>query len=70
MKKAVREQYEKAAASKGFEANDNYTGDKLISERDGIALLDEGVLIYFHPYKIGIGAEGQYNLIIPVRDEK
>lgn len=30
----------------------------------GIALIDNGVLIYFQPYVAGCGAEGQYNIII------
>ena len=31
----------------------------------GCALLKEGLIIYFHPYTIGQGAEGQFIAIIP-----
>ena len=41
-----------------------YTGDELISNADGVAIINEGILVYYHPYRIGNGAEGQYNLII------
>lgn len=32
---------------------------------NGIALVPEGVVVYYHPYSIGCGAEGQYNSLIP-----
>lgn len=32
---------------------------------DGIALIKEGLLIYFYPDNIGYGYEGQYNIIFP-----
>ena len=31
----------------------------------GVALIKEGLLMYFHPYSIGVGFEGQYNVVIP-----
>lgn len=41
-----------------------FTGDELISMADGVAIINEGILFYYHPYNIGCGAEGQYNLFI------
>ncbi len=32
--------------------------------KNNCALVKEGVLFYYHPYAIGCGADGQYNLII------
>lgn len=37
---------------------------------DGIALVKEGLLIYFYPYNIGYGYEGQYNIIFPYEQLK
>lgn len=45
-------------------SSNSLTGKKLISKMDGVAIVSEGILVYFHPYNIGCGAEGQYNLII------
>ena len=36
-----------------------------LKDCDGIAIVPEGVVVYYHPYKIGCGAEGQYNSLIP-----
>lgn len=44
------------------------TGRELINRANGIAKLNEGILFYYHPYNIGCGAEGQYNLIIPIEE--
>lgn len=44
------------------------TGMELINRANGIAKLNEGILFYYHPYNIGCGAEGQYNLIIPITE--
>lgn len=44
------------------------TGKELINRVNGIAILSEGILFYYHPYNIGCGAEGQYNLIIPIEE--
>lgn len=44
------------------------TGMELINRANGIAKLNEGILFYYHPYNIGCGAEGQYNLIIPIKE--
>ena len=40
----------------------------LLNDRDGCALTPEGVVIYYHPYKIGCGAEGQYNALVPYNE--
>lgn len=44
------------------------TGLELINRANGIAKLNDGILFYYHPYNIGCGAEGQYNLIIPITE--
>lgn len=44
------------------------TGKELINRATGIAKFNEGILFYYHPYNIGCGAEGQYNLIIPIKE--
>lgn len=41
-----------------------------IDNIDGLALIKEGLLVYFHPYNIGCGAEGQYNVVFPYRQLK
>ena len=33
---------------------------------DGCALIREGLVVYFHPYTIGSGVEGEYFAIIPI----
>jgi len=42
----------------------------LLAGMDGIAIIPEGVIVYYHPYAIGSGAEGQYNALIPVNELK
>ena len=37
---------------------------------DGCALVPEGVVVFYHPYNIGCGAEGQYNSLIPYDELK
>lgn len=41
-----------------------------LKQCDGCALVPEGVVVYYHPYKIGCGAEGQYNALIPYEELK
>lgn len=67
IERQIRKEYVKTATSKGFNPSD-YTAEELIGKANGIAKLNKGILLYFHPYNIGCGAEGQYNLIIPVRE--
>ena len=38
---------------------------KLLKAMNGCAMIREGLVIYYHPYEIGCGAEGQYNAVIP-----
>lgn len=64
LKKKIRDAYVKAAKEKNFKPSENMTGEMLLQEADGAAIINEGLLIYFKPYKIGCGAEGQYNLVI------
>ena len=35
-----------------------------VEAANGTALLNEGLLVYYHPYIIGPGSEGQYNLLL------
>ena len=38
---------------------------ELLKAMNGCALIREGLIIYYHPYEIGCGADGQFNAIIP-----
>ena len=38
---------------------------KLLMAMNGCALIREGLIIYYHPYEIGCGADGQFNAVIP-----
>lgn len=57
------ENYCMEARNNGF-APIKCTPQHLMSILDGIAIVKEGILLYFYPYHFGCGAEGQYNLII------
>lgn len=37
------------------------------SYKNNCAKVKEGMLFYYHPYEIGCGADGQYNLIINLK---
>ena len=63
----IRREYENEAKAKGFTPS-NFTGSELLDKANGIAKINEGMILYFHPYNIGCGAEGQYNLVL--HDEK
>ena len=39
--------------------------DELISEVNGCAIINEGIMFYYLPYIIGSGVEGEYMLVIP-----
>ena len=54
------------AKRKGFTPHMAYEGEGLLRRADGLALINEGLLVYYHPYSLGCGAEGQYNLIVPL----
>ena len=58
--------YEDNAKRKGFTPHTAYEGEGLLRRADGVALINEGLLVYYHPYNLGCGAEGQYNLIVPL----
>lgn len=64
LKKKIRDAYVKAAKEGNFNPSDYMTGERLLQEADGAAIINEGLLIFYKPYKIGCGAEGQYNLVI------
>ena len=38
---------------------------ELLKAMNGCALIREGLIIYYHPYEIGAGADGQFNAVIP-----
>lgn len=61
----IRREYENESKAKGFTPSD-FSGSELLGKANGIAKLKEGVILYFHTYNIGGGAEGQYNLVLPV----
>lgn len=61
---ALINEFNKEKERKGYSA----TGDNtLISEMSGFALVDKGILIYFQPYVVGCGGEGQYNIILEIK---
>lgn len=62
--KTLYKDYAKAAKKAGFQPKEEYKSDEFLKLASGAAIVDEGILIYFKPYTIGCGAEGQYNLII------
>lgn len=61
----IRREYENEAKSKGFTPSD-FSGSELLDKANGFAKLKGGVILYFHPYNIGGGAEEQYNLVLPI----
>lgn len=42
--------------------------DYMLSYMGGCALVEEGMVVYYHPYTIGCGADGQFNALIPYED--
>lgn len=40
----------------------------ILQRADGCALIPEGLVIYFYPYNLGSGADGQYEAIIPYEE--
>ena len=38
---------------------------EVLSLANGCALISEGLVIYFYPYILSIGADGQYDAVIP-----
>lgn len=42
----------------------------LLKQNDGCALVKEGVVVYYHPYNMGCGAEGQFNALVPYEEIK
>lgn len=46
----------------------NMDNSYLLDNMSGCALVDEGLVMYYHPYKIGCGADGQFNALIPYSD--
>ncbi len=37
----------------------------ILHRADGCALIKEGLIIYFYPYNLGAGADGEYEAVIP-----
>ena len=46
----------------------NMDNSYLLDNMSGCALVDEGLVVYYHPYRIGCGADGQFNALIPYSD--
>ena len=62
---ALGQVYDDLMKSRGYESTHKVLSNNVLSTRmDGCAIIEEGLLVYYHPYNIGVGAEGQYNLII------
>lgn len=38
---------------------------EVLSRADGSALISDGLVIYFYPYKLSFGSDGQYKAVIP-----
>lgn len=56
-----------------LDSNGKYSGGDgthLIDNMSGIALMPDGVVVYFHPYAIGAGVEGQFNVLVPYSELK
>ncbi len=53
-----------------IEQNDSYkASDKdVLARANGCGLIREGLIIYFYPYNLGCGADGQYNAVIPYEE--
>lgn len=63
--KSLRDAYVKAKQERNFDLEVyNYSGQELIDQADGCAIVNEGVMFYYRPYSVGCGAEGEYNLIL------
>lgn len=45
--------------------NHSWEQESICNQFNGIALVPEGVVVYYHPYQISCGAEGQFNSLIP-----
>lgn len=46
--------------------SEEYTG--VLQRADGCALIPEGLVIYFYPYNLGCGADGEYEAVIPYEE--
>lgn len=63
--KKLKEQHKIETVLKGHMANNSsITGEKLLQVVDGCARIKDGYLLYYYPYNISYGADGQFNLII------
>ena len=45
---------------------DEYTD--ILDSANGCALIEEGLIIYFYPYNLGCGADGEYEAVIPYEE--
>ncbi len=63
LEKLISDAYKLAVEANGLVPAE-YSGIDLLEEVDGVAIINEGLLFYYHPYKIGVGSEGQYCLIL------
>lgn len=63
LEKEFNAEFLKAKQANGYEYDGADFFENLF-DATGIAYVDGGVLVYYHPYEAGGGAEGQYNIII------
>ena len=48
--------------------DDTEVPDFLVNSMSGCALLQEGLIVYYAPYSIGIGAEGEFYAVVPYKE--
>lgn len=66
LKNQLWKAYKKEREVKGYgdEFDTEVSPDELLTEVDGCAIINEGVLFYYQPYHIGCGAEAEYYLVV------
>lgn len=66
LKRRLWDAYMAARQERGYGDLDGseVSADDLLTEADGCAIINEGLMFYYLPYHIGCGAEGEYNLVL------
>lgn len=63
--KELRNAFVKAKQERDAELElHNFSGGELLGLASGCAIVNEGVMVYYRPYIVGCGAEGEFNLIL------
>ena len=63
--KELRNAFVKAKIERDAEIElHNFSGRELIGLASGCAIVNEGMMVYYRPYIVGCGAEGEFNLIL------